>query len=263
MPDPANSDITRRSFTQQAPSFEDPRFNSVLTTESDWLFDALPRGRGDLLLDVAAGTGIAARSLAREVRSAVALDATPAMLELGRQRAAEEGLTNIVFMVGDAAALPFLDASFDVTVCRYALHHFPAPDAQLAEMARVLRPGGHLALADLIADPNPTAANVQNHLERLRDPSHAHALAETALQALLARHGFRVVSHQTRVVRRPVGPWVQQTQTPAEDIAKIEMALVGEIERRGPATGLQPGRDQDGQLTIAQTLSSIVATKPA
>ena len=263
MSDGAHADATRQSFTQQAQTFEDQRFNRVLTTESDWLYSQLPLAAGDLLLDVAAGTVIAGRSLARQVRAVIALDATPGMLDVGRLRAAEEGIGNIVFQVGDAAALPFLDANFDVVVCRYALHHFEEPQRQLAEFVRVLRPGGHLALADLVANADPNTANVQNHLERLRDPSHAHALPEAQLRALLQRHGLTVTSAQTRPVRRPLQPWVEQTQTPDDAIEKIEQALIGEIERRGPATGFQPLRDADGQLTIVQTLTSLIARKPA
>ena len=261
--DPQHAGLTEHSFTQQAPTFEDKRFNRVLTTESEWLYTSLPRAAGDLLLDVAAGTGLAGRSLARQVRAVIALDAPPEMLEVGRQAAADEGLANVVFQRGDAAALPFLDASFEIVVCRYALHHFPEPDVQLAEMARVLRPGGHLALADLLADENPNAATVRNHLERLRDPSHAHAWPATKLRVAIERRGLTIVATETRAVRRPLKPWMEQTQTPAAAVGKIESALTGELDRHGAPTGFQPQRDEEGRLTIVQTLTSLVARKPA
>jgi len=262
MSESPHSDITRKSFTQQAQTFEDQRFNRVLTTESDWLYTALPRELDDLLLDVAAGTAIAGRSLARDVRAVIAIDTTAGMLDVGRQRAADEGIGNIVFQLGDAEALPFLSASFDVVICRYALHHFPEPARQVGEMVRVLKPGGHLALADLVADANASTANVQNHLERLRDRSHAHALPETLLRAMLERQGLAVVAAETRSVRRPLAPWMEQTQTPDADAEKIEQALLGELERRGPMTGFGPERDETGALTIVQTLTSLIARKP-
>jgi len=260
--DPQPASVTEHSFAQQAPTFEDERFNRVLTTDSDWLYNSLPRTTGDLLLDVAAGTGLAGRSLARQVRAVIALDTTAEMLETGRRAAADEGLTNIVFQRGDAAALPFLDSSFEIVVCRYALHHFAEPDLQLTQMARVLRPGGHLALADLQADANPNAATVQNHLERLRDPSHAHALPAAKLRAAIERRGLTIVATETRAVRRPLAPWMEQTETPRDAVEKIEFALTGELDRRGTPTGFQPQRDQTGQLTIVQTLTSLVARKP-
>src|SRR5271154_2589824 len=98
--DPQPASLTEQSFAQQAATFEDARFNRVLTTESDWLYNSLPRTSGDLLLDVAAGTGLAGRSLARQVRAVIALDTTVEMLETGRRAAADEGLTNIVFQRG-------------------------------------------------------------------------------------------------------------------------------------------------------------------
>jgi ubiquinone/menaquinone biosynthesis C-methylase UbiE len=260
-PDPQHASLTERSFTQQAPAFEDKRFNQVLTTESEWLYRSLPLTASDLLLDVAAGTGLAGRSLARGVRAVIALDATPEMLEVGRRVAIDEALTNVVFQRGDAAALPFLNESFEVVVCRYALHHFPEPEIQITEMVRVLRPGGHLALADLLADENPNAATVQNHLERLRDPSHAHALPAAKLRTALERHGLTVVATETRAVRRPLAPWMEQTQTPTAAVEKIESALTGELDRHGAPTGFQPQRDEEGRLTIVQTLASLVARK--
>ncbi len=54
------------------------------------------------------------------------------------------------FQEGDATALPFVDASFDLVFCRTAVHHFPDPAVVVAEMARVCRPGGRVAIADLI-----------------------------------------------------------------------------------------------------------------
>jgi ubiquinone/menaquinone biosynthesis C-methylase UbiE len=90
-----------------------------------------------------------ARQLAPSVRAVVAVDATVAMLEQGRAR----GVPNVIFLRADAAALPFLDASFDVVVSRFAVHHFEEPAMQLAEMRRCVKPRGRLAIADLVADP--------------------------------------------------------------------------------------------------------------
>jgi ubiquinone/menaquinone biosynthesis C-methylase UbiE len=251
------------SFAQQAATFEDQRFNRVLTTESEWIYGALPRQAGDLVLDVAAGTVLAGRAIARDVRTVVAIDTTMQMLEVGRQAAIQEGLTNIVFQYGDAAALPFLDAAFEVIICRYALHHFSEPEVQLLEMARVLRPGGHLLLADLVASENPSTATIENHLERLRDPSHTHALALTALTGALQRQRLSLISSESRSVRRPLKPWMEQTQTPPEAVHNIEFALTGELDRHGPPTGFQPQRDETGQITIVQTLAAVVARKPS
>jgi SAM-dependent methyltransferase len=235
-----------RSFTQQAAAFEDPRLNRLFTTDSEWLFERLPLDAGDLVLDVAAGTGHVARRLAPDVRTVVALDATRAMLAQGREHAPP----NVLFVHGDAASLPFLDDSFDVVVTRFALHHFADPRVQLAEMRRVLRPGGRLAVADLIA--HPEAAGTQNRLETLRDPSHVRMLELHELTALVGTHDVEV-----RDVVRPLEPWLVQTEPAPEAADAIRAALQHELQG-GPPTGFRPS-ERDGELHFVHTMASLIA----
>jgi ubiquinone/menaquinone biosynthesis C-methylase UbiE len=237
-----HEDRVERAFTQQAAAFEDPRFNRLFTTDSEWLFERLPLTPDDLVLDVAAGTGHVARSLAPRVRAVVALDATAAMLERGRAH----GVRNVVFMRGDAAALPFVDGSFDVVVSRFAIHHFEHPEVQIAEMRRC---GGRLAVADLVADP--LAAEAQNHLERLRDPSHARLLTVDELAGLVQTDDVEV-----RSVVRPLEPWLAQTDTPDDAARTIRQALHTELEG-GEPTGFQP-RHHDGELHFVHTMASLI-----
>jgi ubiquinone/menaquinone biosynthesis C-methylase UbiE len=240
------------AFTQQAAAFEDPHYNQLFTTESEWLFERLPLTEDDLVLDVAAGTGHVARRMAPKVRAVVAIDATEAMLEAGRIEAKRAALRNVVFMLADAAKLPFLDASFDIVVSRFAVHHFEDPRAQLDEMRRCLRMGGRLAIADLIADPDPNVAAVQNRLERLRDPSHTRMLSLEALADLVGSTDV-----EFRDVERKLGPWLEQTQTAPEARVEIREALEAELEG-GPPTGFRP-REVDGQLGFLHTTASVIA----
>lgn len=247
----------RRAFTAQAQAFEDRRFNRVFTTDSAWLFDRLARRPGDLVLDVAAGTGHAARQLAGDVRAVVAVDATEEMLRRGREAALADGHSNIVFMRADAARLPFLDASFDIVVCRFAVHHFTRPEEQVAEMRRCLRPGGRLLVADLVADSNPAVADVQNELERLRDASHARLLAAEELGALVAGGGSGAPSVELRTLRRPLRPWLEQAQAVPEVEAEIRRRLHSELDG-GPVTGFAP-QLVGGELWFAQTFASCLS----
>jgi ubiquinone/menaquinone biosynthesis C-methylase UbiE len=237
-----HADRVEQAFTQQARAFEDPRYNRLFTTDSEWLFERLPLSPDDLVLDVAAGTGHVARALAPRVRAVVALDATEAMLEQGNAH----GVPNVIFMRGDAAALPFLDDSFDVVVSRFAIHHFEAPEVQVAEMRRC---GKRLAIADLVADPE--AADTQNHLERLRDPSHARMLTVEELAALTNTDDAEV-----RSVVRPLEPWLAQTETPKARADEIRRALQDELEGGAP-TGFQP-RDEHGELHFVHTMASLI-----
>ncbi len=240
------SEERERSFTQQAAAFEDPRLNRLFTTDSEWLFERLPLDKDDLVLDVAAGTGHVARRLAPQVRTVVALDATRAMLEQGRAQAPG----NVLFVQGDAAALPFLDGSFDVVVTRFAVHHFDDPAVQLAEMRRVLRPHGRLAVADLVA--HPEAADTQNRLETLRDPSHTRMLELDELIALVQADDV-----EFRDVVRPLEPWLLQTEPAAEAADEIRRALAAELDG-GPPTGFRPRLHGD-ELHFVHTMASLIA----
>jgi ubiquinone/menaquinone biosynthesis C-methylase UbiE len=251
-----------RAFTAQAEAFEDPARNRVFTADARWVFDRLPLSSQDIVLDVAAGTGHAARQLAATARGVVALDATEAMLARGQAQARAEGRDNVVFMRGDAADLPFLDGSFDVVVSRFAVHHFEQPDAVVAEMVRCTRPGGHVALVDLVADDDAATAEEQNRLERLRDPSHTRMLAAIEIQALLTEAGLEAVDVATRPLDRPLKPWLEQAQTPVEAGEEIRGALEADLAG-GRDTGFRPRTAEDGTLWFTQTFGSAIASKPA
>jgi ubiquinone/menaquinone biosynthesis C-methylase UbiE len=249
-----------RAFSQQAGAFEDRRFSRFFTADVDWLFAHLELRPELLALDVAAGTGHVARALAPKVRCVVALDATAAMLETGRAAAEEAGVRNVVFQRGDAAALPFLDVSFDVVVSRYAVHHFEQPRVPVGEMARCLRPGGRLMVADLVGSDDPEVARRQNELERLRDPSHTRMLPAAELAELLASVAD-VVAVETRELDRPLGPWLEQTEASADVVERVEAALRAELAG-GPPTGFRP-REHDGELRFVHTLAAITAVRRA
>jgi ubiquinone/menaquinone biosynthesis C-methylase UbiE len=251
-----------RAFTTQAEAFEDPARNRVFTSDAEWVFERLPLTSNDLVLDVAAGTGHAARQLAASARTVVALDATEAMLARGQAQAGAEGCDNVLFMRGDATALPFLDRSFDVVVSRFAAHHFERPEAVVAEMVRCTRPGGHLALVDLVADEDPEVAEEQNRLERMRDPSHTRMLAAIEIQALLTEAGLEAIDVATRPLERPLLPWLEQAQTPAQAAGEIRKALHENLQG-ARATGFRPYVDKDGDMWFTQTFGSAIASKPS
>jgi ubiquinone/menaquinone biosynthesis C-methylase UbiE len=139
----------------------------------------------DDVLDVASGPGILTCALAKQVKHATGIDVTPAMLEQSRRLQAEQGLTNMTWMEGDVARLPFEDASFSLVTCRYAFHHFRDPLAVLKEMTRVSKPGGRVLVADTA--PAPEKADAFNLMEKLRDNSHVRALPVTEVLELFER----------------------------------------------------------------------------
>ncbi|MGH2916971.1 MAG: class I SAM-dependent methyltransferase [Solirubrobacteraceae bacterium] len=249
------------AFTAQADAFEDPARNRALTDDARWIFDTLELPGDDLALDVAAGTGHAARLLAPRVRLVIALDTTAAMLARGQAAARAEGVRNLVFMRGDAHTLPFCDESFDVIVSRFAVHHFDRPARVMAEIARCTRPGGRVLLADLIADEDPLVAAEQQRLELLRDPSHLRALTRGELESLLTDAGLGLSDVRTRALERPLQTWLEHARTPAAAAAEIRERLEVELAS-GVPSGLAPRRGDAGELLFAQSFAAVTATRP-
>jgi SAM-dependent methyltransferase len=151
---------------------------------------------GDRVVDVACGPGIVSSLLARSGASVVGVDLTPTMVQLATRRAAPDGAR---FALARMDRLPFPDASFEVTVNRYALHHAADPARVAAELVRVTRPGGRLVIVDFAAPDDPAAAGAYDGAERLRDPSHVRNLRPAEQQALFTGRGcclVRVVPYQ-------------------------------------------------------------------
>lgn len=102
---------------------------------------------GQRLLDVATGTGVVAITAARAGAQASALDLTPGLLEDARINAKIAGQDNIAWTEGDAEQLPYPDQYFDVVLSQFGHMFAPHADRTIAEMHRVLKPGGRLAFA--------------------------------------------------------------------------------------------------------------------
>jgi SAM-dependent methyltransferase len=102
---------------------------------------------GSRVLDVACGTGNTAIPLAQRGCVVTGVDIAPNLLVQARERAAQEGLT-ITFDEGDAEQLPYPDASFDAVVTMFGAMFAPRPELVASELARVLKPGGLLAMAN-------------------------------------------------------------------------------------------------------------------
>jgi SAM-dependent methyltransferase len=190
-------DSIRAEFTRQSRSFG----NSAAMTSAETLgalIELVPEDGQARWIDVACGPGVISRAMANRVGSVNGVDLTPAMIEEAERRAREEGVDNVSFALGDATALDYPDASFDGAITRLSLHHIPAPDRVVAEMARVVRPGGLVAVSDLTADADGNAAAWREEIERLRDPSHWACKTPEQLRRMGAAAGL-VVEHEDLV----------------------------------------------------------------
>ena len=123
----------------------------------------------------------------------VGVDLSPTSVTAAADAAARAGLSGQVrFIVGDAEALPLEDASVDGALCECALCTFPDKEAAAAELARVLRRGGRLALADIVAEPERLPDELRSLTAWVACVADARPIAE--LGALLERAGFAIES---------------------------------------------------------------------
>ena len=254
-------DLVKREFAKQAAAFGESGLTLAKRNHLRWMVDHLGLRPDDDVLDVAAGTGHLSRAMAPFVRRVIAFDLTAEMLAEARLGAERAGLTNIDLARGRAEELPYPDGCFDMVATRLAVHHFEEPRIQIEEMARVCRPGGRVAVIDLVAPDDPVLAASYNRLERRRDPSHVRALSRKELVEVVGGAGTEVVHCASREVAVDVQRWLDLTRTPAEAAQAIGQELKREIEGSG-TTGLRPFLGE-GALMFMQTWRIVLAVKPA
>ena len=161
---------------------------------------------GTRALDLASGTGDIAFALAARGARVVGLDITHRMMELARQKPGAAGVVG--FVTGDMTALPCADAAFDLVTTGYGLRNVPRIEPALAEIHRVLRPGGLLLSLDFNRPSNPavraiylaylTVVGSALGLALHRDPDTYRYIPESirrypgadGVASLLARAGF-------------------------------------------------------------------------
>lgn len=141
-------------FDEVSPRYD--LINDVLTVGNDRLWriattKAIDPRPGMRVLDLAAGTGTSSAAIAKFGAHVVAADFSEGMLAEGRKRHAENGLIEFVF--ADATQLPFEDDSFDAATISYGLRNVNDPRKALAEMFRVVKPGGRVVIAEFSTPP--------------------------------------------------------------------------------------------------------------
>lgn len=218
------------------------------------LVDHLQPRPGERVLDVATGTGFTAFALAAAGASVVGVDLTVQMLQEGRRLGPEAA---IHWVVGDAGALPFGTGTFDAVTVRRAPHHFPDLGGALAEMTRVLRPGGRLGIVDQAAPEDEGGRALMEHLEKLRDPSHVEAHPPTRWRRLVEDLGVDI-SFAGLVQRRlTIDDWL----APAGVDPARQQAIEDALGRASPEVRTQIGDDGSEPRSFTRRWVVLVGTK--
>ncbi|MDO3703131.1 methyltransferase domain-containing protein [Micromonospora sp. C28SCA-DRY-2] len=200
MTDPANREgesptaRQRRVWDKSAPSYD----RQIALLEKVWFAGGrewLGRRARGRVLEVAIGTGRNLPHYRPEV-TLTGLELSPAMLAVARSRAADLG-REVDLREGDAERLPFADSSFDTVVCALSLCSIPEPAAAIAEMHRVLVPGGTLLLVDHIGSSWPPVRAGQWLLERITIRAAGEHFTRRQLPLVKAA-GFQIVETERR-----------------------------------------------------------------
>src|SRR5258708_5779269 len=234
-------DRVRMEFSQQAlPYSQTPSISDAARLQK--LVQAVSPDANARVLDVACGPGYVALAFAEVCREVVGIDLTPEMLDVAESHRRERQITNASFQLGAAEKLPFRNQQFDVVVSRLALHHWQAPRRIIAEMVRVCRRGGKIAIEDLITSEHAKRASFHNQIEKLRDPSHTRALSASGLVKALAAAKLEIVSIQSGELLQDVERWMTTSRTP-EKVARKLRTLLEQDEQRD-LSGLSPFRSE-------------------
>jgi ubiquinone/menaquinone biosynthesis C-methylase UbiE len=202
------------------------------------------------VLDVGTGAGHLSYTLAPAVARVVALDPSPGMLATVRHAAAQRGLAGIETCEAAAAALPFGAASFDLVSTRYSAHHWLDVPRALAEMRRVVKPGGFILVIDILGEDDPLTDTHLQTLELLRDTSHVRDHSISQWHSLLQQGGFCAVEHCTWSLRLEFAPWIERMRTPPALVTAIRMlqqAAPAEVQR---ALQIEPDGSFTGQTGL-------------
>ena len=188
-----------------------PTFERAAQVVNDRLVDLAAVRAGNRVLDIATGSGEPALTAARAVGQSgrvLAVDMSPGMLAIARERIDAAGLTNVDLVESDAESMSLDPHSFDAALCRWGLMFMPDLDGVVRAMHRTLKPGGHFATAVWsVADKVPMLGLARDAIQRITGitpPPNAPGpmkLADTSiLERALAAAGFRDVTIERLIV---------------------------------------------------------------
>ncbi|WP_109480980.1 class I SAM-dependent methyltransferase [Paraburkholderia sp. C35] len=177
---------------------------------------------GAAVLDMGCGAGHASFAVAPHAGSVVAYDIAPQMLATVASAAQERGLSNIRTQQGAAEKLPFDDASFDWVVSRMSAHHWHDVPLALAEVRRVLKPGGRVLFIDIAGSGHPLLDTHLQAVEVLRDGSHIRDYRDDEWVAFFEAAGFEAVVRVRWRLDIEFASWVARMRTPEVRVVAIQ-----------------------------------------
>jgi SAM-dependent methyltransferase len=224
---------------------------------------------GSRVLDVGCGSGAVTRDVARRAQPAgraVGLDPSPGLLAVAAELVEREDPTEVVDLcLGDARALPFPDAEFDVVLAVTTLAHLPEAERAIPELVRVARPGGRVGIFDLDGDgvilAHPDRALTRRIVAAATDHLIVDGWLARRLPALLADAGLTGIGVRafTPVERDPAGFAARMAERRAA--IAVQAGAITEGEGRSWLTALR-AEQAAGRFLGGQTHLFVWGTRP-
>ena len=234
----------------------------VSSPTRDRLHEIVPHPES--VCDVASGAGHTGLGFAGIARRIVAVDPAPNMLAEVRRLADERGVPGVGTVQAFAESIPLPDASFDLVVCRVAAHHFNDVGLAMAEMTRLVKPGGHVAVIDMEGDEDPEIDALNHDIEVLHDPTHIRSYTVSQWRAFFEANDLDLEVCENRWWEFPagltVGRWCE--------LGNSGDAALQEIRARLSAAppewlhALEIARDPDGEFRLPVRTLLLVGRKP-
>lgn len=242
---------------------------TLVLISAENLCEAVDIRPNERVLDVATGHGNTALAAARRFGKVLGIDYVPALLERARVRAAAEGLP-VEFQDGDAEALAFRDASFDVVLSTFGSMFAPDHERTASEMARVCKPGGRIGLVSWTPDSHiarmfqvtsrfvPPPAGLTPPVA-WGDEAHLKKIFGSSIRSIESRRRelvFRYASfeHWMQVMGKYYGPVVRA-------FAALDAGKRAELEQAIAKLQRDDSRTQDGSLIIPSTYLETVIVR--
>ena len=236
-------------FAKKSAQYIDETFERILTV--------VDVDKSDNVLDVACGTGSISIKLGELAKHVTGIDITPAMIEQAKLLQKRKMLSNMKWDIGDVSRqLPYPSNSFSVVVTRFSFHHFLNPLSVLIEMNRVCNIGGQIIVID--PTPPPDKAEMYNHVEKLRDPSHVKALTICELDNLFERAGIPIWRKGSYTMKMELEDQLQASFPDPENVNKIHQLFIEDT--KNDILGLKSYYDGD-KIFFSYPNSIFVGTK--
>ncbi len=195
---------------------------------------------GEKVLDLACGPGTLALELARYGCPVYALDLAEKMIARARSVARLRRCPPVHFAVADVEQLPLPDQVFDLVTCAFSFPDFPTPAKAIAEICRVTRPGGRIAVLEAVAPEDSAQSAALDRLERLRSngvPTHLLSLPE--LLALFREAGLLLLDASVSERRRRLEDWLGPAAVRGGAVTRRRLRRQLLESARGDAAGLR------------------------